>query len=316
MKKHFLGRTEIEVTELCFGALPMGPLQAKIPVEKGTGLILEALERGINFIDTAEIYQTYPHIKQALAEFEEDVIIATKSTATTYKEMSESVLNALHGLGLTQIDIFHLHAAKAQPSVFADRAGALQCLVDYKKQGLIRAVGISTHVVQTVAKAAEIAEIDIVFPIINQLGMGIVGGTKEEMLAAMEKVQAAGKGLYVMKALAGGHLIEKIKESFTFVRKIPGISSVAVGMVNSQELDFNLKFFNDELSPSSDITAGTKTNKKLIVTFLCVGCGTCVEVCPNSALTVSEGKAVVAEKACLLCGYCNPVCPEFALRIV
>ena len=49
MKKYSLGRTGIEVSELCFGALPIGPLQANISVEKGAKLIRTALEKGINF---------------------------------------------------------------------------------------------------------------------------------------------------------------------------------------------------------------------------------------------------------------------------
>ncbi|MHB8126112.1 MAG: 4Fe-4S binding protein [Desulfitobacteriaceae bacterium] len=76
-----------------------------------------------------------------------------------------------------------------------------------------------------------------------------------------------------------------------------------------------MKFSNNELDASENF-ARTKSNKKLIITFLCVGCGTCVEACPNSALSVFNGKAVVDENACLLCGYCNPICPEFALRLV
>ena len=77
MKKYSLGKTGIKVTELCFGALPIGPLQANISVEKGAKLIHTALERGINFIDTAEAYQTYPHIKKALEGYNDEVIIAT-----------------------------------------------------------------------------------------------------------------------------------------------------------------------------------------------------------------------------------------------
>lgn len=60
MKKHSLGKTGIKVTELCFGALPIGPLQANISVEKGAKLIRAALERGINFIDTAKLIKLIP----------------------------------------------------------------------------------------------------------------------------------------------------------------------------------------------------------------------------------------------------------------
>ena len=81
MKKYSLGKTGIKVTEMCFGALPIGPLQANISVEEGAKLIRAALERDINFIDTAEAYKTYPHIKKALEGYNYEVIIATKSSA-------------------------------------------------------------------------------------------------------------------------------------------------------------------------------------------------------------------------------------------
>ena len=98
MKKCQLGKTNLEVTELCFGALPLGPLQANISLENGSKLISNALEQGINFIDTAEIYKTYAYIKNALESFKGEVIIATKSTAETYEGMGKSIIAALSGM--------------------------------------------------------------------------------------------------------------------------------------------------------------------------------------------------------------------------
>ncbi len=315
MKKRFLGQTAIEVTELCFGALPLGPLQANIPVEDGAKLICNALNEGINFIDTAEFYRTYPYIKRALEMFQGEVIIASKSMAVTYEGMEKSIQGALLELGREYLDIFHLHAAKAASEVFEERAGAWQCLKDYQKKGIIRAIGISTHVVDVVYRAAEIKEVDIIFPIINKLGMGIIGGSSEDMSRAINKASEAGKGLYAMKALAGGHLIHQLKESFDFVRNIQGISSVAVGMVRPEELDVNIKLFNDE-EVSQDLMPPKTKSKKLFAMSFCKGCGTCVDICPNHALSIENGKVVVDRNLCLLCGYCNPACPEFALRLV
>lgn len=316
MKKYSLGKTGIKVTELCFGALPMGPLQANISVEKGATLISTALERGINFIDTAEVYQTYPHIKKALEGYKGEVIIATKAHGKTYTEMEKSIKNALKSLDRDYIDIFLLHAAKVTPLVFEERAGALQCLKDYKSKGIVRAIGISTHVVGVVRRAAEIKEIDIIFPIINKLGMGIVNGSVDDMLNAISEAYKAGKGLYAMKALAGGHLIDQLEESFNFVRNIKGISSVAVGMVNQEELEINLKVFNDEKISQELLSQKIKPSKRLFIASFCEGCGNCVKTCPNNALSLKNGKAVVDHKLCILCGYCNPVCPEFAIRLI
>jgi aryl-alcohol dehydrogenase-like predicted oxidoreductase len=316
MKKYSLGKTGIKVTELCFGALPIGPLQANISVEEGAELIRAALERGINFIDTAEAYKTYPHIKKALEGYNKKVIIATKSSAETYKKMEQSIKNALESLGRTYLDIFLLHAARVTPSVFEERAGALQCLNDYKSKGIIRAIGISTHAVGAVKRAAEIKEIDIIFPIINKLGMGIIDGSVDDIVKAISEADKAGKGLYAMKALAGGHLIDQLEESFNFVRKIRGISSIAVGMVNQEELEINLKIFNDEEISQELLTQKIKPGKRLFILSFCKGCGTCVKTCPNNALSLKNGKAVVDHKLCILCGYCNPVCPEFAIRLI
>jgi len=316
MKKYSLGKTGITVTELCFGALPLGPLQANISIEKGAELIRVALERGINFIDTAEAYKTYPYIKKALEGYNKEIIIATKSSAKTYKEMEQSIKNALASLNRTYIDIFHLHAARVTSSVFEEREGALQCLKDYKTKGVVRAIGISTHVVKVVRRATEIKEIDIIFPIINKLGMGIIGGSVDDMVKAISEASKAGKGLYAMKALAGGHLIDQLEESFNFVRNIKDISSIAVGMVNQEELELNLKIFNDEEIPQELFTQKIKPNKRLFISRFCKGCGTCVKACPNKALSLKNGKAVVDHKLCLLCGYCSPVCSEFAIRII
>jgi aryl-alcohol dehydrogenase-like predicted oxidoreductase len=316
MKKCSLGKTGIMVTELCFGALPIGPLQANISVERGAKLIRAALEKGINFIDTAEGYKTYPHIKKALEGYNEELIIATKSGAKTYQEMEQSIKDALVSLDRNYIDIFLLHAARVTPSVFEERAGALQCLQDYKAKGVLRAIGISTHAVEVVRRAAEIKEMDIIFPVINKLGIGIVGGSVEDMIKAISEAHKAGKGLYAMKALGGGHLIDQLEEAFNFVRNIKGISSLAVGMVSLEELELNLKIFNAEEIPKGLFTQKIKPSKRLFISSFCKGCGTCVKTCPNNALSLENGKAVVNHKLCLLCGYCNPVCPEFAIRLI
>lgn len=316
MKKNSLGQTGIKVTEMCFGALPIGPLQANISIEEGAKLIRATLERGINFIDTAEVYQTYPHIKKALEDYNGEVIIATKSGAKTYKDMEQSIKNALESLNRTFIDIFLLHASRGTSLVFEERAGALQCLKDYKSKGIIQAIGISTHVIEIVRRAAEIEEIDIIFPIINKLGMGIVDGSVDDMVKAISEAHKEGKGLYAMKALAGGHLIDQLEESFNFVRNIKGITSIAVGMVNQEELELNLKIFNDEKIPQELLSKKIKPGKRLFVSRFCKGCGSCVKTCPNDALSLKNGKAVVDHKLCILCGYCNPVCPVFAIRLI
>lgn len=315
MKKNILGKTEIKMTELTLGALTMGPLQKKLSLQEAKRVILTALDNGINSIDTAEMYGMDEPIRAALAEYKGEVILATKSIAGTYSEMEKSVLKALSGLGRDYLDIFYLHAAKVTPQVFEERAGAFQCLLDYRRKGYIRAVGIATHVVPVVVKAAHVDDIDVVFALINKKGLGITGGSKAEMIQAVELASQNGKGVLAMKALGGGNLLVDIKSSLSFVRGIQGLASVAIGMSHPDEVGINMRLFQGEDIPESELER-LRTGKKLFIARFCTSCGTCVTACPNEALAVIEKKLVVENDKCILCGYCNPVCPEFALRLV
>lgn len=316
MKYNKLGKLGIKVSELCFGVLPMGPLQANLPIKEGAAVILEGLNSGINFLDTAQAYNTYPYIKEALTQFSGDVVIASKSHATGYEEMKKAISEACREMGRDYIDIFHLHAAREDRDVFQKREGALSCLIDLKKKGIIRAVGISTHTVEVVEKAADVKEIDVIFPIINKAGLGIIGGTPENMIEAIKKAHKGGKSLYAMKALAGGYLIKHMEESINYVREIKEIDSTAVGMINSSELKMNLKIFENKKLNQEELDQTKAHRKRLFISSFCEGCGTCVEACPNDALSIRNDKACVDHNLCITCGYCVPHCPLFALRIV
>lgn len=320
MKINQLGRTDLQVSELCFGALPMGPLQMGLSPEEGARLLAQGIDLGINFIDTAEMYGTYEHIRKGIQGRSGEVIINSKSTACDYQGMEKSIQDALHALDRDYLDIFLLHGARAGADVFTERAGAWQCLVDYKEKGYLRAIGLATHHVGAAANAAKVQELDVLFPLINKTGIGIMGGGVTEMLDAIQLCHEAGKGIYAMKALGGGTILEDIPGNIQFVRNIPGVASVALGMVREKELTMNLKIFNGEpLAPEE--LASTKSGKRLTILNACVGCGTCIETCHNNALYFDEAKTgkkkpLVRQDKCLLCGYCTKACPGFYIRLV
>ena len=72
-------REILKVSKLCFGSLCMGPLQSNLSVRDGARVITRALELGVNFIDTAQLYGTYKYIKAALENNNAGVIISTKT---------------------------------------------------------------------------------------------------------------------------------------------------------------------------------------------------------------------------------------------
>lgn len=318
LKKNVLGNTGIEVTELCFGALPMGPRQKNMPVEDCTRVVATALEKGINFVDTAQMYETYAPIREAIKITGLRPVIASKSTATDYSNMERAICEALEQLDLDYIDIFLLHAARVDENVFDERAGAVQCLKDYKAKGLIKAMGISTHNTRVVKLAASRQDMDIVFPIINRHGIGILNGTLEDMLEAVQENYAAGKGVYLMKVLAGGNLIDNYRECIDFARSIKGYHSIAIGMVSPEEVEFNVAYFNNNYDPAKIPTLKGYSKRFQVVDILCKGCKNCLETCPNYAIDFDEGnkKAAINQSKCLTCGYCTSACPEFAIRAI
>jgi ferredoxin len=104
-------------------------------------------------------------------------------------------------------------------------------------------------------------------------------------------------------------------DAIGYVRAIPGMQAVSVGVTSMEELNLQLRIFNDEkIDPAS--LAGLKSKKRIkVMPFLCSSCGTCVKTCPNGALSFVDKVPAADPAKCVLCGYCTPVCPQFAIRL-
>ena len=317
MEKRLLGRTGIEVSRLCFGALTIGPLQRNLPLEEGARLIRLAIDEGVNFIDTAELYRTYPYIKRAIKGIPSDqVVIATKSYAATAREMEKSLKTALTSLKRDYIDIFLLHE---QESYFTLKGHeeALFYLIKAKEKGYVRAVGISTHYVAGVRAGMMHASVDVIHPLINYRGIGIADGTVSDMVEAISEAYLMGKGIYGMKPLGGGHLGGDYQKAFDFVLGLKELSAIAVGMKSEVEVIANIKYFQKQEIGGKIEENLKKLSKKLHVENWCQGCGRCIEVCSQKALTLGvKGKVQVDSKKCIFCGYCGASCPHFAIKVI
>lgn len=315
MKKKRLGNTGMEVSIAGFGVLPMGPSQLALPVEEGAELIRYALKHGINFIDTAQYYRTYPYIRKALEAGEfDDVIICSKSLCFDYEGMMEAIFEAKAALDREVIDIFLMHEVRSGQLEL--RSGAWQALLDAKKEGHIRAIGLSTHHVDIAKAAASMEGLDVVFPLINYAGLGIRKGnafaTKEEMIDAISECHNAGKGIFSMKAFGGGSLTRHYQEALDYVFSRPEIDSVMIGFGKTSEVDDLLNYLNGSMEPTYNPDVSQK--KVYINQEDCEGCGSCKAACPAGAIFYNDnGLAEVNQEKCLTCGYCSPVCPVRAV---
>jgi len=303
MDYRYLGNSGLLVSRLCFGSLTMGPLQAKLSIEEGAALLKEAFDRGINFVDTAELYNNYEYIKHAIKSRRDKVIISAKSYAYSTETAEVSLQKAMKELNTDYIDIFSLHEHLAY-------------FIKAKEKGYIRAVGISTHNVAAVVAALRYPEIQIIHPILNIAGLGIIDGSKDEMLEAIEHAAKAGKGIYSMKALGGGNLIHSAKECFDFVLSNQNIHSVAVGMQSIAEIINNIAVFEGREAPEEVKNQINNKQRKLLIDSWCNGCGSCIDKCQQKALKLVDGKTQVNSEKCVLCGYCSAYCADFCIKII
>jgi predicted aldo/keto reductase-like oxidoreductase len=316
LETRFIPKLDRAVTRLGLGALPMGPLQRTLSVADGARVVRAAVDHGITFIDTATLYGTYEHIARGLKGWTGTVTLATKTHAKTDRALAEKhVETALRDLGRDHLDIMLCHCARNH---FTEEewGPTLEALLAARDKGLIRMVGLSSHSIAGVLDAVRHPEMDVVHPLINIQGMGIIDGGVEEMLAAIRQAHDAGMFVYAMKSLAGGNFVPNREEALRFIFGAPGIDAAVVGMVTPLEVEWNVRFASGQPIPeelSRDTALATK--RLSIVALACEGCGECVEHCENDALSVVDGKAVVDHDRCILCGYCAPHCPRLAIRM-
>jgi aryl-alcohol dehydrogenase-like predicted oxidoreductase len=161
-----LGRTGLKVSPLCLGAMMFGAW-GNPDHDDSVGIIHAALDAGINFIDTADVYsggESEEIVGKAIAGRRDEVVLATKffaqmgtgpnqSGSSKYWIMKECEAS-LRRLGTDHIDLYQMH--RPDPSVDIDEA--LGALTDLVRQGKVRYIGSSTHPGSAIVEAQWTAE--------------------------------------------------------------------------------------------------------------------------------------------------------------
>lgn len=314
MKINTLGNTGIEVSRMCFGSLTIGPLQKNKTLMESREIIACALELGVNFFDTADLYNNYDHLRQAI-KMQRDVVIATKSYDYTAAGLKQSLNRALSELGRDYVDLYLLHEQESQKTI-EGHWEAIEELIKQKQAGKVRAIGISTHRVEGVYGANRFSELDVIHPLINLTGIGIEDGTAQEMEMAIQAARQCGKGIYGMKPLGGGNLLAQKQASFEYVLGLKDLDAIAIGVQSVDEVRYNVKKFNGDAISMELETAVAAAKKTLHISDWCTGCGACVRRCNQKALALNNGKASVDEKKCVLCCYCSSACKDFCIKVI
>jgi aryl-alcohol dehydrogenase-like predicted oxidoreductase len=167
MNLHNLGRTGIKVSPLCLGAMMFGAW-GNTDHDDSLRIIHRALDAGINFIDTADVYsqgESEVIVGKALASKERgSVVLATKvhgqmgedpnSQGNSRRWIIAECENSLRRLGTDYIDLYQIH----RPDEHIDIDETLGALSDLVHQGKIRAFGSSTFPAEQIVEAQWVAE--------------------------------------------------------------------------------------------------------------------------------------------------------------
>ncbi|MBI0296786.1 aldo/keto reductase [Streptomyces sp. PRKS01-29] len=152
MEYRLLGRTGVSVSKMCLGAMMFGPW-GNPDHDESTRIIQRALEAGINFIDTADVYshgESEEIVGQAIKGRRDDIVLATKfhnpmgddpnQRGNSRRWIMRAVEDSLRRLQTDYIDLYQVH----RPSPDTDIAETLSALTDLVRQGKVRYIGSST----------------------------------------------------------------------------------------------------------------------------------------------------------------------------
>ncbi|CAG9241240.1 Oxidoreductase [Burkholderia diffusa] len=178
MKYKQLGRTGLYVSELCLGTMTLGgnadagmwAAIGAVGQDDATRLISRALDEGINFIDTADIYsfgQSERLVGQALRDLgvaRSEIVLATKTAGVmgtkpndqgaSRGHIMDSVQRSLERLQVDHIDLYQIHANDPVTPI----EETLRALDDLTRQGLVRHVGVSNWRAGKIGKALGLSE--------------------------------------------------------------------------------------------------------------------------------------------------------------
>jgi aryl-alcohol dehydrogenase-like predicted oxidoreductase len=319
LEKVPLGRTGLTVGRLVYGTLPGGPLQKDLPPAGLGALIARAVRGGVTLIDTANGYRNYAHVRAGLealpAAEARAVSIATKSPSADPVEFRGQLERALSELDRPRVEILYVHGGRGEFTL--EKFGrVVEELGRLKAEGKVLHGGVSNHRVSAFREALRAPELEVLHPLMNCDGLGLTDGSLEEMLEVTARLREGGRGLVLMKALAGGLLIPRRSEALRWARNESGCHAVAVGMVSAAEVDYNLALFSGEEVGADLQAAAVMREKRVKVIGACIRCGKCVETCPQGAMRLGEERAEPDAAKCILCGYCVPECPKFAIRVI
>jgi aryl-alcohol dehydrogenase-like predicted oxidoreductase len=165
-------------------------------------LVAETIERGVNFFDLAAQYGNAEAVLgPALRPYRKQVVISSKTSKRTAEDAAKELDRSLELLKTDYLDVYNLHHIQHMDrdvDVAFGKGGAMEVLVQAKKEGRVRHLGFSAHSVEAAIAAMDRYDFDsAIFPI--NFACAIKGNWGPQII---ERCQAKGVAMFALKALA------------------------------------------------------------------------------------------------------------------
>lgn len=310
-----LGKTNIKVNKNGFGALPI----QRVSLNEAKDILLKAYNHGFRFFDTARAYSdSEEKVGIAFHDIREQIYISTKTMATTVEGFWKDLETSLQKLQTTYIDIYQFHNPNFCPKP-NDGSGLYEAMLEAKKQGLIRHIGITNHRLHVAREAVESGLYDTL-----QFPFSYLASHQEEELVAFCKEKNV--GFICMKALSGG-LITRSDVAYAYLNQFDNVLPIW-GIQKENELDEFISYQDNVPSMTPEIIDLIKHDQNELAGDFCRGCGYCMP-CPKgieintcarmslllrrspSAGWLSQAGQERMKKIedCIHCGKCKTKCP-------
>ena len=284
-----LGRTGFRVSDISLGS------GASTGGRQTSAVAREAIDRGINYFDTAPDYAetgSERRLGEAMRSVRDQMFVATKfcrstghlGPGSTVAEYMEAVNGSLGRLQTDRVDLVHIHSCDSLERLMDENAH--EAFDRLKQQGKVRFLGVSTHTpnLEVVAKAAiESDRFDVMM-------LAYHYGAWPSLGEIVDRAAERDIGVVAMKTLRGAHheglaWSRDERDSFTqasfkWVLSNPSVSCLVISLWESVQLDEFL--YASGKSPEARDLAVLQRYQELTTGIQCrPHCGICLDACPE-----------------------------------
>jgi uncharacterized protein len=289
--------------------------------EAAATVVHAALDRGLNFIETARGYHDSEAIIGGVVENRRDgVYLATKSYLRSAKRCEQQIQESLQNLRTAKIDLYQVHHVQYADELeqVLGKGGALEAIRSYQKQGLIDHVGITSHHPSILTQALETGQFDVV-----QFPFSVV--ERDHYLQIHPVAKKHDVGIIAMKSLSGGHL----QDPSTAIKYVLShdIATAAMGCSTVEHVQVAAEAAESFRTLTEEEKRALIEEADRLPEKFCRRCRYCEPGCPagipiadvfrienylilNATYARNDYRALKANASrCLECGECERICP-------